>query len=70
MKVFSGKCCMCDVGFPSGIKDFRTGDELYTGDIVLLCRLSKYRHRTLELPRYDNHCCRSVYQLHNRRRCS
>lgn len=36
MKVFSGKCCLCDVGFPSGIKDFRTGDELYTGDIVLL----------------------------------
>lgn len=36
MQVWSGKCCLCDVGIPSGLKDFATEEELHTGDIVLL----------------------------------
>lgn len=36
MQVWSGKCCLCDVGLPSGLKDFATEEELHTGDIVLL----------------------------------
>lgn len=37
MKIYSGKCCMCDVGMPAGAVDMH-GRELYTGDIVQLWR--------------------------------
>lgn len=36
MQVWSGKCCLCDVGLPSGLKDFATDEELHTGDIVVM----------------------------------
>lgn len=37
LKVFSGKCCLCDVGIPTMAKT-TYGDpvELHTGDIVIL----------------------------------
>ena len=35
MKVFSGSCCLCDVGIPTGELDMH-GNELFTGDIVQL----------------------------------
>lgn len=35
MKVFSGRCCFCDVGRPTGNQDMH-GNELFTGDIVQL----------------------------------
>jgi len=35
MKVFSGTCCQCDVGRPTGEKDMY-GKELFTGDLVIL----------------------------------
>lgn len=35
MKVFSGNCCMCDVGMETGELDMH-GSELFTGDIVQL----------------------------------
>lgn len=35
MRVFSGSCCFCDVGRPTGEKDIH-GRELFTGDIVQL----------------------------------
>ena len=38
LKVFSGKCCLCDVGSPVNAKS-TWGDEveIHTGDIVTLC---------------------------------
>jgi len=35
MRLFSGTCCLCDVGIPTGEKDIH-GNELFTGDIVQL----------------------------------
>jgi hypothetical protein len=35
LKVFSGKCCLCDIGIDVNAKDVR-GDQLHTGDIVLV----------------------------------
>lgn len=35
MKIFSGSCCICDVGIPTGEVDIN-GNDLYTGDIVQL----------------------------------
>ena len=35
MKIYSGSCCFCDVGIPTGETDIH-GDELFSGDIVLL----------------------------------
>lgn len=35
MKVFSGNCCLCDVGMPVGAQD-ESGNELHTGDIVII----------------------------------
>jgi hypothetical protein len=35
LKVFSGKCCKCDIGIPVNHADFY-GKELHTGDIVLI----------------------------------
>ena len=35
MRVFSGNCCMCDVGLPTGKTDMH-GKELFTGDVVQL----------------------------------
>lgn len=35
MKIYSGDCCMCDVGIPTKEKDMH-GNELYSGDIVQL----------------------------------
>lgn len=35
MKVYSGTCCMCDVGIPTNEKDM-DGNYLFTGDIVQL----------------------------------
>lgn len=39
LKVFSGKCCLCDVGIPTGAKS-TWGDpiEIHTGDIVIIWR--------------------------------
>lgn len=36
MHVYSGVCRMCDVGIPSGMFCYKTEEELFTGDIVLL----------------------------------
>lgn len=33
MQVYSGQCCMCDIGIATGSFDMN-GEELYTGDIV------------------------------------
>lgn len=33
LRVYSGKCCICDVGMPTGEKD-HNGNVLHTGDIV------------------------------------
>lgn len=35
MKVYSGDCCMCDVGIPTGEADMH-GKKLFSGDIVQL----------------------------------
>lgn len=35
LKVFSGECCLCDVGIPADAVDMN-GKELHTGDIVHL----------------------------------
>lgn len=35
MKVFSGKCCLCDAGISVDAVDV-SGKKLYTGDIVLV----------------------------------
>jgi len=35
MKIYSGKCCMCDVGISTNEKDMH-GNELFSGDIVQL----------------------------------
>lgn len=35
MKIFSGSCCLCDIGIPTGEVDMH-GENLYTGDIVQL----------------------------------
>lgn len=35
MRIYSGSCCMCDVGRPTGEVDIH-GIELFTGDIVQL----------------------------------
>ncbi len=35
MKIFSGECCLCDTGIPTGELDWNR-NELYTGDIVQL----------------------------------
>ena len=35
MKIYSGNCCMCDVGIPTGEVDMH-GNELFSGDIVQL----------------------------------
>lgn len=35
LKIFSGNCCMCDTGIPTGEKDIH-GRELFTGDVVQL----------------------------------
>lgn len=35
MKIYSGNCCMCDVGLPTGEKD-DVGNDLFSGDIVQL----------------------------------
>ncbi|WP_230532112.1 hypothetical protein [Microvirga roseola] len=35
LKVHSGKCCLCDVGIALGYQD-DTGNELHTGDIVVI----------------------------------
>jgi hypothetical protein len=35
MRIYSGTCCMCDVGIPTGEFDMK-GRELFTGDIVQL----------------------------------
>lgn len=37
LKVFSGDCCLCDVGIPVNSKDW-TEEDLFTGDIVLVYR--------------------------------
>lgn len=33
MKIFSGECCLCDVGIPTNLVEW-DGADLYTGDIV------------------------------------
>lgn len=35
LKVFSGKCCLCDVGVDISQKDYM-GESLHTGDIVMV----------------------------------
>ena len=35
MRIYSGSCCMCDVGRPTGAVDM-SGRDLFTGDIVQL----------------------------------
>jgi len=35
MKIFSGRCCLCDVGIPTNQVDMN-GTELFSGDIVQL----------------------------------
>ncbi len=35
MKIYSGSCCMCDVGIPTGEVDMH-GKALFSGDIVQL----------------------------------
>ena len=35
MRVYSGNCCMCDVGIPAHQNDMH-GNELFSGDIVQL----------------------------------
>ena len=35
MRVYSGSCCMCDTGIPTGQKDM-DGSPLFTGDVVQL----------------------------------
>ena len=35
MKIYSGTCCMCDVGISTNEKDMH-GNELFSGDIVQL----------------------------------
>lgn len=35
MKIYSGSCCLCDVGIDSGQEDMH-GDRLFSGDIVQL----------------------------------
>lgn len=35
MRIYSGNCCMCDVGMATGKVDMN-GEELFTGDIVQL----------------------------------
>ena len=35
MKIYSGTCCMCDVGIPTNQKDMH-GNYLFSGDIVQL----------------------------------
>jgi hypothetical protein len=35
MRIFSGTCCMCDVGIPTGEEDMH-GCELFSGDVVQL----------------------------------
>ena len=35
MRIYSGSCCFCDVGLPTGETDER-GNELFSGDIVQL----------------------------------
>lgn len=36
MQIWSGKCCLCDIGVAAGLKDCSTGEDLHTGDIVLI----------------------------------
>ena len=35
LRIYSGECCMCDIGVPVGAKDFNDRD-LHTGDIVII----------------------------------
>jgi hypothetical protein len=35
LKVFSGKCCLCDVGVDTGATD-ASGQHIHTGDIVMV----------------------------------
>jgi hypothetical protein len=35
MQIYSGSCCFCDVGRPTGEQDMH-GNDLFTGDIVQL----------------------------------
>ena len=35
MKIYSGSCCLCNVGIPTGETDMH-GNELFSGDIVQL----------------------------------
>jgi hypothetical protein len=35
LQIYSGECCLCDVGIPVGFNDY-TGMPLHTGDIVLI----------------------------------
>ena len=35
LRVYSGECCLCDVGTPVGAKDV-SGNDLFTGDIVMV----------------------------------
>ncbi|MDY6857334.1 MAG: hypothetical protein SWO11_22050 [Thermodesulfobacteriota bacterium] len=35
MKIYSGSCCLCDVGLPANQKDIH-GNDLFSGDIVML----------------------------------
>jgi hypothetical protein len=35
MKIYSGSCCLCDVGLPTNQQDVQ-GNDLFSGDIVML----------------------------------
>lgn len=35
MRIYSGRCCLCDVGIPTRERG-RNGNELYSGDVVQL----------------------------------